>query len=111
MIANTFWRKWMRDYFHTLIIRKKWHTEKRNLRVNDIVLVQNTKSMRGSWKLAQVTEAIEGADGKVRDVLIRYKIQDSSLKYKGVIDTVIRRSAHRLVVILPEEEQDIKTSN
>jgi hypothetical protein len=36
-VINTFWRKWHRDYFPTLIVRQKWHTNKRNLQVGDIV--------------------------------------------------------------------------
>jgi hypothetical protein len=32
-VINTFWRKWHRDYFPTLIVRQKWHTNKRNLQV------------------------------------------------------------------------------
>ncbi|XP_047497830.1 uncharacterized protein LOC125044912 [Penaeus chinensis] len=41
-VVNTFWRKWHRDYFPTLIVRQKWHTDKRNLQSGDIVLIQDT---------------------------------------------------------------------
>ena len=26
-IVTTFWKRWMRDYFPTLMVRHKWHTE------------------------------------------------------------------------------------
>ena len=55
-IVNSFWRKWMRDFFHTLIIRQKWHTSKRNLCLGDLVLVRDSGAIRGQWKLAQVCD-------------------------------------------------------
>jgi hypothetical protein len=58
----------MRDYFHTLVVRQKWHTEKRNVQVGDVVLLQDSNNIRGQWKLAQIVEATPGMDGKVRDV-------------------------------------------
>ena len=35
----------MRDYFHTLVLRSKWHTAKRNLQVGDIVLVKDSNNV------------------------------------------------------------------
>lgn len=31
-IVTTFWKRWMRDYFPMLLVRHKWHTERRNLK-------------------------------------------------------------------------------
>ena len=104
-IVSSFWKRWMRDYFHTLIVRAKWHTDKRNLKIGDIVLVKDSNIVRGQWKLAQVCEIITSRDGKIRDVSVRYKNQGPGAEYKGAQDTVIRRSAHRLVLLLPVEEQ------
>ena len=105
-IVSSFWKKWMRDYFPTLLVREKWHVDRRNLKVNDIVLVQDSNVVRGTWKLAQVVTAEVGRDGKVRDVAIRYKPQRPGIEYKGQSDIVTKRSAHRLVVLLPAEEQE-----
>ena len=70
------------------------------------MLVQDNSSFRGNWKIGQVTEANAGRDGAINDVTIRYKNVGPGTKYKGVQDTLIRRSAHRLVVLLPVEEQN-----
>ena len=104
-IVNGFWKKWQRDYFPTLIIRQKWHVDKRNVRIGDIVLVQDANSIRGQWKMAEVIEIESSRDEKVRDVTIRYKLQKSGIAYKGQPDVCIRRSVHRLVVLVPIEEQ------
>ena len=101
-VVSSFWRRWMRDYFHTLVLRSKWHTAKRNLQVGDIVLVKDSNNVRGCWKLlAQVCEVFPGNDGMMRDVAIRYKNRGPGAEYRGVKDTVIKRSVHRLVVLLP----------
>lgn len=63
----------MRDYFPTLIIRSKWHVDKRNIKIGDIVLVKDSNLIRGHWRLAQVLTADPGADGKVRNITLRYK--------------------------------------
>ena len=104
-ITNSFWKRWMRDYFHTLIVRQKWHQDKRNLQSGDIVLVADSKVIKGTWRLAQVCDIIPSSDNKVRDVKIRYKIQKENNSYDGIKDTIITRSVHRLVLILPIEEQ------
>ena len=105
-IVTHFQKKWLLQYFPTLIVRKKWHTEARNLCVGDVVIVQpDKKEFHGHWKLAQVCSTKEGRDQKVRSVTLRYKQQGHGKTYKGVEDTTIERSVHRLVLILPVEDQ------
>ena len=77
----------------------------RNVQKGDIVLVNDQNVLRGEWKIAQVVEGIQGRDGKTRDVLLRYKINESGKRYVGQRDMQMTRSVHRLVVILPVEEQ------
>ena len=104
-ITENFWKKWIQNYFHTLIIRQKWHTAVRNLQKGDIVLVQDSNTVRGHWRLAQVSDVLPSSDDKVRDVLLRYKQQKDDKSYHGIQDTTIKRSAHRIVLLLPVEEQ------
>ena len=99
-IIDAFWRKWMRDYFPRLIIRQKWHTSKRNLQKNDIVLLQEANQIRGTWNLGKVSEVYPGKDGDVRNVDVKYKLNNNSHDF-----TTVRRAIQRLVVILPVEEQ------
>ena len=103
-IVTSFWRRWMRDYFPTLTIRQIRHTALRNLREGDVVLVQDSDLIRGNWKLAQVQRAKPDRDGKVRDVVLRHKISTPGSMCDGK-NRLINRSAHRLVLPLPIEEQ------
>ena len=50
--------------------------------------------------MAEVSVALPGSDGKVRDVTLRYKVQDDDSKYMGSKDMLINRSAHRLFFYL-----------
>ena len=70
-LTQDFWRRWQVHYFESLIVQQKWHVEKRNLCIGDVVLVQDKSSLRGEWKLAEVYSAIPGSDGNVRDVVLR----------------------------------------
>ena len=103
-IISSFRKRWQTDYFQTLIVRQKWHTERRNLKPGDIVIFQDFNIIRGKWRLAQVTKAEEGRDGEVREVQLRYKICKHGTNYKGVKDKTMNRSVHRLVVLIPVEE-------
>lgn len=103
-IVSSFWKKWQRDYFPTLIVRQKWHVDRRNVCPDDIVLLQDTDGFRGHWRLAQVKSVKQSRDGKVRDVVVRYKIKRPGITYKGQDDVCVNRSIHKLVVILPVEE-------
>ena len=104
-VVTSFWKKWNRDFFHTLIIRQKWHVKTRNVKIGDIVLVQDTNSLKGKWKLAQVVETFVGSDSIVRNVTIRYKLNKPGMNYNGQADSTVNRSVHSLVIILPVEEQ------
>ena len=102
---DNFWKRWNRDYFHTLIVRQKWHTSYRNLAVGDVVLIKDCNAIRGKWKMGRVVETKPGRDGRVRDVRIKYKVWQSGSSYKGVKYSFIDRSVHHLVLLLPIEEQ------
>ena len=104
-IVNNFWKRWMRDYFGSLLIRQKWHVKKRNAQLKDIVLIQDSNSIRGRWKIAEVTKIEKGRDGIVRDVHLRYKIVDHDKPYTGCKDKTVVKSVHRLVIILPADER------
>ena len=104
-IVNSFWKKWQRDFFPTLIVRQKWHVSKRNVRVGDIVLVQDKNALKGVWKLAQVAKTHYGSDNMVRNVTLRYKLNKNGSNYVGQSDSFIDRSVRSLVIILPIEEQ------
>ena len=108
-IVDSFWRKWTRDYFPSLIIHQRWHTAKRNLKQGDIVLIQDSNQVRGQWKLGRVSEVFSGEDGKVRKVQVVYKNPkpgEPLQKYSGRGYVTVERSVNRLVLVVPVDEKD-----
>ena len=69
-IVDQFWKRWMREYVPTLIERRKWMEPRRNLAVNDLVLVIEPNTPRGHWPLARVVKPLPGPDGVVRAALV-----------------------------------------
>lgn len=69
------------------------------------MLVQDNNALGGALKLAHVSEAQEGRDGLVRDFRIRYKPLKAGSMYSAIADVDVKRSVHRIVGILPIEDQ------
>ena len=48
-VVESFWKKWTRDFFPGMIITQKWHVDRRNVQVGDVVLIQDSNAVRGKW--------------------------------------------------------------
>lgn len=72
-IVDQFWKRWLREYLPRLQERSKWNAPRRNIAVNDVVLVVDQSAPRGSWPLARVLEVNKGRDGYVRSVKLKTK--------------------------------------
>ena len=73
LLANDYWRRWLKEYVPTLQERPKWQQEKRKVHVGDIVLVVDDNVGRNQWALGRVENVFPGADGLVRTVEVRAK--------------------------------------
>ena len=71
-LADVFWRRWIREYLPSLQERQKWNKKRRNVAVDDIVLVLDEKTPRSSWPLGRILEVhANSKDGLVRSVKIK----------------------------------------
>ena len=70
LLADLFWRRWLKEYLPTLQARQKWLHPKRNLQVGDVVLVEES-TPRKEWPLAKVIKTCQGRDGRVRSVEVK----------------------------------------
>lgn len=64
-ITQQFWRRWSREYVHQLQQRNKWTKEMPNVKVDDIVMIQED-SFNTNWRLGRVIATHPGEDGHVR---------------------------------------------
>ena len=97
-IIDSFWRKWSSAYFPSLFQRPKWHQSVRNMKVGDIVIIQDKFLQRNQWKLGKLTEVFYGIDGKVRRAKVRYVNPSSNSPIE------IERLIQRPLVILAVEK-------
>ena len=70
-IVDSYWKRWNREVFPALVPRKKWHVDKRNVQVNDIVTVADSNAIRGKWAIGRILEVYPGSDGRVRNVKVK----------------------------------------
>ena len=82
-VVDSFWHRWMTEYAPTLVIRQKWHVSQRNVEEGDLVMIADSNSLRGDYRLALVDKTKVGEDGKVRSCTLKYKLQKNSPGYKG----------------------------
>ncbi|XP_038056529.1 uncharacterized protein LOC119728384 [Patiria miniata] len=102
-IIKSFWIKWTRDYFPSLIVRQKWHHEKRNMQKGDVVLIQDSNAVRGNWRMGLIDEVYPDEAGNVRNVQVKLKNVDKSDPSRRPNYTLIRRAVQRLIVLVPRE--------
>ena len=98
-IISAFWEKWQRDFFPSLLIRQKRHTARRNVKVGDIVIIQDSGMLRGKWKMGRVVEASPSLrDGFVRNVQVTYRNPNHTA------NTTVTRAVQRLIVLGPVDD-------
>ena len=69
-IVDTFWRRWTRDVFPSLVPRG------RTVRVDDIVTMEDSNSVRGNWTIGRIINVYPGKDGRVRNADLRVSKAD-----------------------------------
>ena len=76
-LADEFWSRWRKESLSTLQARSKWTTEKRNFKINDIVLIQ-TDLARNSWPMGRILEINKNENNVVQSVKLLISEKGSS---------------------------------
>lgn len=103
-LTNEFWRRWKKEYLLSLQQRQIWQRDRRDTKVDDIVILCEDSSPRNQWKIARVTEVYPSPDGRVRKV--KLLLSDSSLDSQGkrtAKPTYLDRPVHKTVLLLEAE--------
>ena len=78
LLANHYWKRWLREYIPSLQERQKWHKTRRNLQTGELVLIADDNVPRHQWPIGRVTNVFPGSDGLVRSVEVRVNIQKAN---------------------------------
>jgi len=68
---QSFWKRWSREYLHTLQSRQKWFHQTPNLDVGDIVVINSPSRPPLAWQLGRVIEVHPGPDHVVRVATVK----------------------------------------
>ena len=93
-LTELFWKRWRSQYVVNLQKRQKWCNEKKDLKIDDLVLVTDVALPRNQWPLGRVVDVNKSDDGRVRSVKIR--VHRNNFK-----TTIIERPIVKLVKLIP----------
>ena len=99
-----FWAGWASEITPLHVIRQKWHKDKRNLTVNDVVLVYDKSLLKSKYTLAVAESVRKSSDGRVRSCIVSYRISYA----KGTIDQC---SGVRISRIICGKAYQVKTDS
>jgi hypothetical protein len=98
-VKKEFWGRWVKEIFPELLKQTKWTRDRRNVRVGDIVRRKDETAAGQTYKHARVIKVHVGIDGQVRSADIEYRLPGET-RYRTTT-----RPIHKLVLIIPVEEQ------
>ena len=92
-LTDIFWKRWTREYIPMLQERQKWLQPKRNVELNDLVLLVDHSSSRNMWPMGRIIAVHPDKSGLVRTVKVKTKLN------------VLERPVNKLVLLLEADKQ------
>ncbi|XP_061193706.1 uncharacterized protein LOC133201933 [Saccostrea echinata] len=90
VLSDLFWQQWKTYYLQNLQSRRKWTSERTNMKVGDVVVIKDRESARCQWSIGLVEEVFPSADGLVRKASVRVMINGKPCTYTRPISELIR---------------------
>ena len=109
-MEQTWWQMWIVQALPNLVPYRRWKTEHRSLRVDDIVLVLYDRKLgAGVYRLGRILRTCPDAHGRVRTVVVgmRKRIRDKGADYAPAKLEEHTLGIQRIAVICPVEEQTL----
>ena len=104
-IVEQFWRNWIKLFFPSLVIRQRWHINKRNLEKGDICIIKDSNVLRGEWRMAVVTCTYPDRKNQVRNVELLVKPrQGGNREYVSTAPVYVKRHVNNIVLLVPSNE-------
>ncbi|KAL2091628.1 hypothetical protein ACEWY4_013891 [Coilia grayii] len=102
-LIEQFWSRWKSEYLSNISTRQKWHVPRRNLQVNDVIIIKDEILPRNQWQLARVVETTVDSDDLVRRIKVQVGAQRSLKANSSSKPSIIERPIQKLVLLLESE--------
>lgn len=73
LLADHFWRRFLRNYLPEFQVRQKWRKEAENLQPGTVVMIVDHQLPRALWPVGQLTKVFPGEDGRTRAAEVEVK--------------------------------------
>lgn len=71
-LANGFWKRWVKECLPYLTRRSKWFSKTADpISIDDVVIIVDDSSKRGSWPKGRVIDVHRSTDNQVRSAVVR----------------------------------------
>lgn len=110
-IISDVWERWRHEYLTQLSVRSKWRQPKENIKIGDVVVIQDDNIPPGQWALGKVVQLHPGSDQYVRVVTLKTKngfIKRPIIKLSILYSSQDDEKQHKIEI--SQENQEIKTS-
>ena len=104
-LTNEFRPRWNKEFLLSLQTRQRWTRTRKNLQVNDIVIVKDDDIPRNQWMIGRGFNAEPDQDGLVQKMIL--DVGSPSLTLEGKINqplSTLERPVHKLVLLLSEDQ-------
>ena len=81
--------------------RKKWANNKRNLKVGDIVILQEANTIRNDWQMCRVTQTYRDDKGLAGSVSLKIGSVNQAKK-----NNIVDRPVQKVMLLLEKEKVD-----
>ena len=71
LFSNLFWRRWAQEYLLTVKYRQNWYEAKRNVMVNDIVILVDKNTARSIWLLGRNLKTFPDLKSFVHSIIVK----------------------------------------
>ncbi len=71
LLADHFWRHFIKYYLPSLQVRQKWKMDKGNLQIGDVVMIVDPQLPQALWPVGKISEVHPGADDRVRSATVQ----------------------------------------
>ena len=98
-LAEQFWSRWRKEYLLDINARQKWLVPKRNLKIGDIVIIQE-EAPRNEWPLGKIVAVTPDQQGLVRSVRIKLAVRNFDKEGNSAQRSIIERPVQKVVLLL-----------